>query len=474
MLIQARQQRHRESELPQGFAIIVDVGKTLSKVSLWSRDGEMLDRVTRPNAAVELDGVRRLDADGIAQFVRNALAQLGSDTVQYIVPVAHGAAVAALDKGQLVTAPLDYEQALPPELLADYRKARAPFAETGSPALPQGLNLGAQLWWLDRLHPAAMQSATLLPWAQYWAWFLTGAAVSEVTSLGCHSDLWNPAERQFSTLARRTGWAERFAPLTNAGDVVGTLKPEIAARSGLSRQVKVLAGLHDSNAALLAARGCADIADAEATVLSTGTWFVAMRSPQEPINLAALPEARDCLINVDVAGQPVPSARFMGGREVELLGQPFDWPSLDGIAQVLLDDTMVLPSQVPGCGPFPDSAGRLVNWPANPAARHAAVALYLALMADVSLDLIGARDRLLIEGRYAASALFTRALAALRPHARLFTAAAEIDVSFGALRLVLPDLAPRIDLNPVQPLDTDLTAIRAKWHRTIAAFSQGA
>ena len=132
---------------------------------------------------------------------------------------------------------------------------------------------------------------------------------------------------------------------------------------------------------------------------------------------------------------------------------------------------MVMPSQVAGCGPFPTSFGRLINWPTSPAARRAAVALYLALMADVSLDLIGAKNRLLIEGRFADSALFTRALAALRPDAQVFTASAEIDVSFGALRLVLPDLAPPMALNPVQPLDYDLTAYRAEWHHDIAVFT---
>ncbi|MFY1005243.1 hypothetical protein ACNF5F_27930, partial [Escherichia coli] len=66
------------------------------------------------------------------------------------------------------------------------------------------------------------------PRAQYWAWFLTGNALSEVTSLGCHSDLWCPQEADFSPMARRLGWAERFAPLARAGDTVGTLRPEIA------------------------------------------------------------------------------------------------------------------------------------------------------------------------------------------------------------------------------------------------------
>lgn len=37
----------------------------------------------------------------------------------------------------------------------------------------------------------------------------------------------------------------------------------------------------------------------------------------------ALDPARDTLLNVDALGRPVPSSRFMGGREYEMLAQQF-------------------------------------------------------------------------------------------------------------------------------------------------------
>ena len=116
-----------------------------------------------------------------------------------------------------------------------------------------------------------MAQACLVPWAQYWAWWLSGTAVSEVTSLGCHSDLWSPDAADWSPLAKAQGWDQRFAPLAKAGDVIGTISPALAAATGLPATVKVLAGLHDSNAALMAARGFAEIAefaDAAETKLS--------------------------------------------------------------------------------------------------------------------------------------------------------------------------------------------------------------
>jgi hypothetical protein len=89
-------------------------------------------------------------------------------------------------------------------------------------------------------------------------------------------------------------------------------------------------------------------------------------------------------------------------------------------------------------------------------------------VADVSLGLIGARDHLLVEGRFAEAEVFVRTLAALRPDIAVYTANAHNDVSFGALRLVDPTLKPRGELVPVAPLDGDLHAYRAAWHAAIA------
>ncbi len=459
------------SQLAQGSAIVIDIGKTLSKVSLWSRQGACLGRETRLNERHDAAPYAPLDVAATSDWLITALASFADHPVEAIIPVTHGAAVAGIRDGALTFLPPDYEWEIPASILAEYRKHRDSFAETGSPALPCGLNIGSQLHYLETLDPALLDGVTLMPYAQYWAWLLSGVATSEVTSLGCHSDLWSPQAGTFSAMAQQRGWADRIAPLTPAGAVIGTLLPELAARTGLSPQVRVHAGLHDSNAALLAARGFAQIADHDATVLSTGTWFVAMRSMGQSSMPASLPEDRDCLINVDVDGRPVPSARFMGGREIEMLGARIDRAGTDGLADVLYSGAMVTPAQVPDCGPFPGLFSRKINWPDDPDEQAAAVALYTALMADSALDLIGAQDRLLIEGRFAGSEMFVRALATLRPDTQVFAVGGEADVSFGALRLILPELSPPEVLGRVRPLDRDLCAYRDAWFDAIEAFA---
>lgn len=463
--------------MPVGATIVIDLGKTLSKVSLWSAEGQMLDRQVRSNAPVVVDEIRRLDIDGIGDWLIKALGQYGDHPVQDIIPVGHGAAVVAIAGEHVAAPPLDYEQAIPNDVLAAYRQERDPFDVTGSPALPDGLNMGSQLWWAHQLHPE-IAGTTLLPWAQYWAWFLSGVGVSEVSSLGCHSDLWCPATGDYSPMAKRLGWADRFAPLAKAGDAIGTLKPDLAKATGLSPDTRVRTGLHDSNAALLAARGLSEIADNEATVLSTGTWFIAMRLPARPVSTEALSEARDCLVNVDVAGRSVPSARFMGGREIETIIEidtrrvdiKPDQPALLATVPYLLRTaTMALPTLAPGFGPFPDGTFDWIHEPDDWHARRAAACLYAALVADVSLDLIGTTERILVEGRFAEAEVFVRALAALRPGTAVYTANAHNDVSFGALRLINPDLKPNGALNRVLPLDGNLNDYRAAWRAAVEA-----
>jgi sugar (pentulose or hexulose) kinase len=454
---------------------VFDVGKTNAKLTLWDARGCCLERRVRRNVAVRASDYRALDVQGLDDWLARTLSEFArAANIGTIIPVAHGAAAALVRGTQLFAAPMDYEDGPPAREREAYDPQRDAFAHTGSPALPQGLNLGMQLHRLEQLTSPWPEDVRILMWPQYWAWRLSGVMASEVTSLGCHSDLWRPLERRCSDLAIRRGWARCIPPPRHAGEALGPLTQEWIARTGMPRDCVVLCGLHDSNAALLAARGHAEIAANDATVLSTGTWFVAMRSPPagQTVDTSALVEGRDCLINVDVQGAPIPSARFMGGREAELLAglnihaltENYDPQRLiTRLPAVLTDGAAAFPSFARGCGPFPDAPGGWRNRPADPGDRRTITGLYLALMADASLELIGSRDGLLIEGRFAEAVIFVRALAALRPRQKVFVSHAHNDVPYGALRLIHPALAPSSPLAPIEPLDVDFREFADAW-----------
>jgi sugar (pentulose or hexulose) kinase len=454
--------------------VVIDIGKTVAKLSLWDATGRAIARRSRANERIDAGDYTALDALGIADWIAEVLREFAAlADVGAIIPVSHGAAAAVVRDGRLACPPLDYEQDIPAAIRADYHGQRDAFSATGSPALPAGLNLGLQLFWLQHLHPQLLDGdALIMPWAQYWSWLLCGVAASEVTSLGCHTDLWQPLAQAPSQLAVARGWAQRLAPLRRAGELLGPLAPDWVARTGLPADVQVYCGLHDSNAALHAARGFPEIAQREATVVSTGTWFVAMRSPSADAarvdvvaqDIAALDERRDCLLNIDVNGRAVPSARFMGGREIEILSgvdtrqvdiAPDQSQLLASVGAVLESCAMVLPTFAPGVGPFPDAQGRWLHLPTDESQRRAAVCLYIACVLNEVLQLLGTRERVLIEGRFARAEVIVRALATLRPDLEIHVARFHSDVSYGALRLIHPHIVPPEGLLRVAPLDVN-------------------
>lgn len=383
--------------------IVIDIGKTHSRVSLLDEHGQGLWHTARESPAHAGAPYRAFDTQALWSWICEALAGIGRMAQpSAIIPVTHGAAAAFVDSaGTLLSPVLDYEHEIE---APDYDAARPGFDETGSPPLTGGLNLGRQLWWLEAHFPA-LRRARMLLYPQYWAMRLCGAWVSEVTSLGCHTDLWDPRAGDWSSLAKARGWDRRFSPVVPAGPV-GTLRDDIAAETGLSQDCVVHAGLHDSNAALIPFLQMSDC-----WVLSTGTWFIAMAPGAGAGGLSA---ERDTLLNVDYLGRPVPSARFMGGREFGLAGGgETDWPAVVRAAQSGLS---ILPNLTRSGGPI---AGRVGRVPAcDDVTRPGLALLYIAEMSAAVIALLGTPERLIVEGP-AASPLFCEALAALLPRTRI-------------------------------------------------------
>lgn len=391
---------------------VIDIGKTNAKVALVDLATLTEGALRRmANAPVRQAPYPHHDVEALWTFILNSLAGLNREQrIDAISITTHGATGVLVDTaGDLVLPVLDYEFDGPDRLAADYEAIRPPFTETGTPRLPLGLNLGAQFFWQQKRFPAEFAKATaMLMYPQYWALRLTGVAANEVTSLGCHTDLWNPWTADFSSLVDSLGWRDLMAPVRPAKDRLGPILPALAARTGLDPQTPVFCGLHDSNASLLPHL----LSDAPPfSVVSTGTWVVSMTVGGKQIVLDA---ARDTLVNVSALGDPVPSARFMGGREFSLLtnGKPQACRDSD-IATVLAKKTLLLPSTQQGSGPFPHHAAAWVDADdISRGQRFAAISFYLALMTATCLDLIGADGPAIVEGPFARNLPFKRMLAA--------------------------------------------------------------
>ena len=386
---------------PRHIAVI-DIGKTNAKLALVAAaDVSEIAVVTLSNTVSEGPPYPHFNVEGIWTFLLDALAKFhahyGIDAISITTHGASGALIAA--DGSLAAPILDYEHTGPESLSDEYNALRPAFEETGSPRLPVGLNFGAQIHW-QFSQDASLRDRTdaIVTYPQYWGHRLTGVLASDVSSLGCHTDLWNPFRAEFSSLADRLEITDKMAPVRKSTDVLGPLLPDIAAKTGLAPETPVLCGIHDSNASLL---HHVMLRNPPFSVVSTGTWVIAMTvGGQKTI----LDPDRDALVNVNGLGEPVPSARFMGGREYEIIraGQSTTCNAA-ALAAVARNGPFLMPAVVPESGPFQGHAHHWIGSEPEQGTpeRGAALSFYLAMMTAECLSLTRHRGPIVVEGPFA-------------------------------------------------------------------------
>ncbi|MGV8984895.1 MAG: FGGY-family carbohydrate kinase [Cypionkella sp.] len=447
------------------FVAVIDIGKTNAKLLLIDlSNGQEIRTFKTPNRVINTAPYPHFDAERLWSFLTDSLTTLAAEhAIDAISITTHGACAVLVDaQGDLTLPILDYEFA-GPDTLPAYNRLRPDFAETGSPRLPGGLNLGAQIYWQAQTFPEAFaRTAHILTYPQYWAFRLSGVALSEVTSLGCHTDLWNPWTGTFSALIAEMGWRDLFPPIRPASARL-TLKPQLARQLGLNPATPVHSGIHDSNASLLPYLG-----EKEAfSVISSGTWMITMGIGGTPI---ALDPARDTLVNVNANGTPTPTARYMGGREFDELTQSRIAPPTEGDRAAVLGGIMALPSLHPDTGPFP---GLHLSWTTEPVTdgqRNLAASYYTALMGAECLALIGAQGPIHVEGPFGGNPDFALMLATAtgRP---VLAAGQTAGTGPGAALLAGPLTAVKAEATPVQPSpDPRLEDYAAAWKDRVAAL----
>ena len=458
------------SGLPGDATVILDIGKTNVKLVLLDAAGLVLAEQRIANSIVDTAPYPHHDTERIWDWMLSTLRGFARIArVGAIVPVTHGATAALVDGDGLVLPVLDYESALPEQIDGRYAEVRPPFAQTCSPALPAGLNLGRQLVWLAQTYPAEFaRTRHILMYPQYWAWRLSGVAAGEVTSLGCHTDLWDTHAQAYSSLVTAMSWSGLLPPLAPASASLGTLLPALAAQTGLPADCEIVCGIHDSNASLLRYLG-----NSAATVLSTGTWLIAAAFGTA---LEQLDEDADMLANTSALGQPVACVRFMGGREFGVIAGADPVPcALADIEQLIAQGSFALPCFAESGGPFSGRTGSMAG-PATSSAeqRYALATLYCVLMTDYCLDALAAAGPVIIEGSFTGNPHFAALLAALRPGQAISQSADTSGTTCGGWLLhrgtvgESPDnVAPPCIVAPFGRADA-LAAYRNRWRALLA------
>lgn len=189
---------------------------------------------------------------------------------------------------------------------AQYNTHKEVCIATASPYLGL-LNSGLQLYWQKIEKPEYFQRiATALHLPQYFAWLLTGKQFSEITSIGCHTMLWDYTSKAYHSWVTREGLESLLPPLVPTTHVVE--------KNESTGPVQIGIGVHDSSAALMPYLATQKN---PFLLLSTGTWNICF-NPFNADPLTARELSMDCLCYLTYEGQPVKASRIFLGHEHEV------------------------------------------------------------------------------------------------------------------------------------------------------------
>ena len=152
---------------------------------------------------------------------------------------------------------------------------------------------------------------------QYLSFLLTNKTYSDITSIGCHTNLWNFDKNQYADWVGEEKILDKLPPIFPCDEVINIM-PEgetmmASFVGGNDHILKVGIGLHDSSAALIPYLSSFQ----ESFVLiSTGTWCISM-NPFNDEPLTDFELENDCLCYMTYQGKPVKAARLFAGFDHE-------------------------------------------------------------------------------------------------------------------------------------------------------------
>ncbi|MBD3390989.1 MAG: carbohydrate kinase [Chitinivibrionales bacterium] len=459
---------------------VIDVGKTNKKVLIFNHDLTVVDSAYKSFDEYVEDGIHYEDVENATAWF---MEQLGLFAKKYDIAAlsitTHGSTALCVDRdGNLAVPPVAYTTDAGEEFDTSFYEEFGSVEElqraTATAKIGNMVNEGKVLYFCKRKWPDKFENIHMvLHFPQYFGYLFTGKNGAEPTFTGCHTYLYDPINRKYSTVAEKLGLTGKLPDtISKSWEVLGTVKPDVADKTGLSTNCIVTMGIHDSNSSLLPylVKGYDNF-----VLNSTGTWCVAMH-PTDTFSFEDTELGKLVYFNLDAFFNPVKTSIFMGGLEfdtyVALLRDiagakgypPFD---RDRYAKIIADrDLFILPSVVKGTGIFPNAlpracengemygleditAGKRVPPFFNDyETAYAVLVVSLALQTRAALDMTGYRGAgtIFTEGGFRKNDAYNRVLATLYPDSTAVLTNLSEATAFGAAllaRAALDKTTPR-------------------------------
>lgn len=294
---------------------VFDIGKTNKKFFLFDKDyQEVYREYIKFDEIKDEDGYPCEDLKALQKWLKqvfNKMLKSEEFDIKAINFSSYGASWVHLnDQGEILTPLYNYTKPLDPAIQDSFYKKYGPEEEfssiTGSPTSGM-LNSGMQLYWIKYTKPEIYnQIRYSLHLPQYLSYIFTGIPISEYTSIGCHTGLWDYEKKDYHA------WVYKE-------DIDKKLPPIVSTETSLNmnyngKRIKIGVGIHDSSSALLP---YVRSINKPFILISTGTWSVSL-NPFSEGHLSPELVANGCLNYMRINGKPVKSSRVFLGNEYNL------------------------------------------------------------------------------------------------------------------------------------------------------------
>ncbi len=293
---------------------VFDIGKTNKKLLVFDEQYRVVYEDSKTFEEIkDEDGFLCEDIKAVGEWVVNSFKKIIADSRFDISAVnfsGYGASFVHIDEnGKLVLPLYNYLKPYPPSLQKKfydkYGGEHLVSKQTASPVLGN-LNSGLQLYRLKNEKPgvyANVRYSLHLP--QYLSYLLAAVPVSDMTSIGCHTSLWDFTANKYHAWVAEENIETKLAPIRSAAKAI-----EIKTNG---KAIAVGIGLHDSSSALIP---YLQSFSEPFILLSTGTWCISLN----PFNHSALSDYElhnDCLCYISFTGKTVKASRLFAGYEHE-------------------------------------------------------------------------------------------------------------------------------------------------------------
>ncbi|HUX84265.1 MAG TPA: FGGY family carbohydrate kinase [Chitinophagaceae bacterium] len=293
---------------------IFDIGKSNKKLVCFDRDYQMvLERSVRLGEIPDTDGFPSEDPALVQDFLFSSLEQLrqeGALEVQAVNFSAYGASLVGLDGAGRAIRPIynylkPYPAGIAESFFAAYGGKELLTRKTASPFLGS-LNSGLQILRIRMEIPDLFRQVRYFMHLPQWlASLVTGQFSSGLTSIGCHTLLWDFSSGRYHDWVEKEQIMEKLAPLLPETRAV----PVRLGATGLVAGT----GIQDSSAALIPYL----LTFREPFILvSTGTWSISLNPFNDEL-LTGIELEQDCLCYLRTDGAAVKASRFLLGPVYE-------------------------------------------------------------------------------------------------------------------------------------------------------------